>query len=91
MSSKFNPPTLEQRQKLLEYYGESERMIKESERSRITATSRQQAVVLEREGFHPKRIMVGKRNIAWLLSDVLFFIYKDSEEFGLLNKTNNHN
>lgn len=62
------------RQALLEAYGETERLVREQERKRITTLSRSRTTQLEREGKHPKRRILGNNSVAWLLSDLLLFI-----------------
>jgi prophage regulatory protein len=59
---------------LLAKYNESERLVRETERKRITSLSRSRTTQLEREGKHPKRKVLGNNSVAWLLSDLLIFI-----------------
>lgn len=71
----YTPPTTEQRQELLKITGESDRLVKDKERQKLTTLSRSQVWKLERIGAHPKRIQLSANSVAWLLSDLLWFIY----------------
>ncbi|WP_299795172.1 AlpA family phage regulatory protein [uncultured Shewanella sp.] len=71
----FIPPTPEQRQEVLHSAGLSERLVRSAERERITSISRSQTWKLEREGKHPKCKKLGANSVAWVLSDLLWFIY----------------
>jgi prophage regulatory protein len=64
------------RQALLQQYGEKDRLVREAERKTITSLSRSRTTQLEKEGKHPKRKVLGSNSVAWLLSDLLFFINK---------------
>jgi prophage regulatory protein len=64
------------RQALLQQYGEKDRLVREAERKKITSLSRSRTTQLEKEGKHPKRKVLGSNSVAWLLSDLLFFINK---------------
>ena len=89
ITSKYTPPTKEQRQELLRISGESDRLVKDKERQKLTTLSRSQVWKLEREGAHPQRIQLSSNSIAWLLSDLLWFIYRDSQsanKVSLVNK-----
>jgi prophage regulatory protein len=66
------------KQKVLAEYGETDRLVRESERKRITSLSRSRTTQLEREGKHPKRKVLGNNSVAWLLSDLLLFIHKEN-------------
>jgi prophage regulatory protein len=68
------PPPNRIRKELLAEYGETDRLVRESERKRITSISRSRTTQLEREGKHPKRKVLGNNSVAWLLSDLLMFI-----------------
>lgn len=76
MVKQYTPPTPEKRQELLRIVGASDRLVKDQERKTITTLSRSQTWKLERENTHPQRIVLGKNSVAWLLSDLLFFIYQ---------------
>jgi len=67
---------LTNKQKLLADYGEQDRLVREAERKTITSLSRSRTTQLENEGKHPKRKVLGSNSVAWLLSDLLFFINK---------------
>jgi prophage regulatory protein len=62
------------KQKLLQQYGEIDRLVREAERKHITTLSRSRTTQLEKEGKHPKRKVLGNNSVAWLLSDLLIFI-----------------
>ncbi|MPW31266.1 AlpA family phage regulatory protein [Agarivorans sp. B2Z047] len=76
MLNEYTKPTLEQRQVLLDSLGESDRFVREAERKNITSLSRSQTWALERKNKHPKRVRLGTKSVAWLLSDLLWFIYQ---------------
>jgi predicted DNA-binding transcriptional regulator AlpA len=76
MKKQYTPPTLEKRQELLQIIGESDRLVKDQERKKITTISRTQVWKLERVGAHPKRIQLSTNSVAWLLSDLLWYIYQ---------------
>ena len=63
-----------QTQAVLKQYGETERLVREAERKRITTLSRSRTTQLEREGKHPKRVVLGRNSCAWKLSQLLMFI-----------------
>ncbi|EOZ6429692.1 helix-turn-helix transcriptional regulator, partial [Salmonella enterica subsp. enterica serovar Montevideo] len=65
----------ETRGEILRAYNESERLIKEAERERITAISRTTWWRLERSGEVPRRKRVGGSTV-WLLSDLLAWMQK---------------
>jgi len=85
MTKQYIQPTSEQRQELLKIAGESDRLVREIERKKITTLSRSQTWVLERKGLHPKRTQLGHSSVAWLLSDLLWFIYRPTQQ---QNKSN---
>ena len=76
MTTQYTQPTPEKRQELLKIVGESDRLVKDQERKKITTLPRSQTWKLERLGSHPKRRVLGTNSIAWLLSDLLWFIYQ---------------
>jgi len=76
MTTTYTQPTSEKRQELLKIAGESERLVKDPERKVITTLSRSQTYQLERAGTHPLRRKIGTQSVAWLLSDLLCFIYQ---------------
>ena len=73
-------PTTEQRAEMLRIAGEHERLVRDGERQKITTISRSRTWELEREGRHPKRRKLGANSVAWLLSDLLWFIYQPTQE-----------
>ncbi|ABE53610.1 Prophage CP4-57 regulatory [Shewanella denitrificans OS217] len=75
MTIQYTRPTPEQRQELLKVAGESDRLVRENERKQITTLSRSRTWELERLGLHPIRTKLGVNSVAWLLSDLLWFIY----------------
>jgi len=79
MTNQYIQPTPEQRQEFLKIAGESDRLVREVERKKITTLSRSQTWVLERKGLHPKRTKLGHSSVAWLLSDLLWFIYQPTQ------------
>lgn len=84
MTARYTLPTPEQRQELLKIAGEQDRLVRDKERTKITTLSRSRTWDLERLGMHPMRVKLGSNSVAWLLSDLLWFIYrpvawKDSE------------
>lgn len=76
MTKQYIQPTSEKRQELLKIAGESDRLVKDEERKKITTLSRSQTWKLEQTGAHPQRRSLGKNSIAWLLSDLLSYIYQ---------------
>jgi len=76
MTTPYTQPTLEKRQELLKIAGVSDRLVKDQERRKITTLSRSQTWKKEREGLHPKRVQLSTNSVAWLLSDLLWYIYK---------------
>jgi predicted DNA-binding transcriptional regulator AlpA len=76
MTTQYTPPTPDKRKELLQIVGESDRLVKDLERKKLTTLSRTQTWKKEREGMHPKRVQLSSNSIAWLLSDLLWFIYK---------------
>ena len=80
MTTPYTQPTSELRRELLNNAGESERYVKEKERQKITAISRAQAWELERKGLYPKRVKLSSQSVAWLLSDLLWFLYRHTKQ-----------
>lgn len=75
MNKIFTQPTAQQRLQALQNYGEvSDRLVRETERQRITSVSRSTAWKLERAGQFPVRKSIGAKSCAWLLSDLLCWI-----------------
>lgn len=79
MMNQYIPPSQEERQELLKIAGESDRLVKDQERKKITTLSRTQTWKLEREGLHPKRRRLSTNSVAWLLSDLLWYIYQQAK------------
>jgi predicted DNA-binding transcriptional regulator AlpA len=88
MTTQYTQPTPEKRQELLKIAGESDRLVKDQERKKITTLSRTQTWKLEREGSHPQRRRLSTNSIAWLLSDLLWFIYKQESTSNTNKKSN---
>ncbi|HFW4798206.1 TPA: helix-turn-helix transcriptional regulator [Salmonella enterica subsp. diarizonae serovar 60-67:z35:-] len=65
-----------ERSEILKMYGERERLVREDERRNITGLSRSTVWRLEREGAFPKRKQTGKNSCAWLMSDLLLWMYE---------------
>jgi prophage regulatory protein len=86
MTALYTQPTPEKRQELLKITGESDRLVKDQERKKITTLSRSRTWQMERLNTHPKRIVLGTNSIAWLLSDLLWFIYKQVPDSNLNTK-----
>jgi prophage regulatory protein len=86
MTALYTQPTPEKRQELLKIIGESDRLVKDQERKKITTLSRSRTWQMERLNTHPKRIVLGTNSIAWLLSDLLWFIYKQVPDSNLNTK-----
>lgn len=80
MKTQYTQPTSEKRQELLKIAGESDRLVKDRERKKITTLSRTQAWKLERSGLHPKRVKLSENSVAWLLSDLLWYIYQQVKQ-----------
>lgn len=80
MTKPYTQPSSELRRELLKNAGESERYVKEKERQKITTISRVQAWELERKGLHPKRVKLSSQSVAWLLSDLLWFLYRHTKQ-----------
>ena len=76
MTKQYIQPTLEERQTLLKMAGTSDRLVKEQERRSITSLSRSETWKKERNNTHPRRVVLGKNSVAWLFSDLLWFIYQ---------------
>lgn len=75
MSTTFITPAPEDRLKILRNYGEqSDRLVRERERQRITSISRSTAWKLEKVGKFPQRKSIGLKSCGWLLSDLLCWI-----------------
>lgn len=73
-------PTTEQRAEMLRIAGEHERLVRDDERQKITTISRSRTWELERMGKHPLRRKLGSNSVAWLLSDLLWFIHQPSHK-----------
>jgi predicted DNA-binding transcriptional regulator AlpA len=58
---------------------ESDRIVREPERLRITGVSRGHWAVLESRGEVPRRILVGARSVGWSHADLMAWIAKRSE------------
>ncbi|EAW9081557.1 AlpA family phage regulatory protein [Salmonella enterica] len=67
-----------ERAKILKMYGETERLVREEERRKMTGLSRSTVWRLEREGSFPKRKQTGKNSCAWLMSDLLLWMNERS-------------
>ncbi|MCW8866388.1 MAG: AlpA family transcriptional regulator [Colwellia sp.] len=87
MTTQYTQPTPEKRKELLQIVGESDRLVKDLERKKLTTLSRTQTWKLEKQGIHPKRIQLGTNSVAWLLSDLLWFIYKQVPTSSANNKS----
>jgi len=79
MTNKYIEPATDTRQRLLREAGETERYVREKERQKITSIARNHAWDLERNGLHPKRIKLTPKTAVWLLSDLLWFLYRHTE------------
>ncbi|MGR5305360.1 helix-turn-helix transcriptional regulator [Vibrio mediterranei] len=53
---------------------ENDRLIREKERCHLTSISRSRALELEKTGLHPKRIVLGKRSVAWRYSEIMAWV-----------------
>lgn len=84
MAAQYTQPTAEKRQELLKITGESERLVKDLERQKRTTLSRTETWKREKQGTHPKRVQLSTNSVAWLLSDLLWFIYQQVDS----NKSN---
>lgn len=73
MSYEYIEPTLEQRAKILDAYGKSERLVREAERKSITSVSNTTWWRLSQSKQVPPTRQIGKTK-SWLLSDLLFWI-----------------
>ncbi|HEM6843092.1 TPA: transcriptional regulator [Providencia stuartii] len=69
----YTEPTLTQRAEILNAYGESERLVRETERKQITSVSNTTWWRLSRKGQVPVAKQVGTTK-SWLLSDLLLWI-----------------
>ncbi len=76
MTAQYTPPTPEKRKELLQIVGESDRLVKDLERKKLTTLSRTAVWKQEKQGTHPKRIQLSTNSVAWLLSDLLWYIYQ---------------
>ncbi|MEH6823847.1 MAG: AlpA family phage regulatory protein [Motiliproteus sp.] len=76
---KFTSPTSEQRPALLAEAGEKEALCRDNDRKLITSLSRSRTWQLEREGKHPKRVILGPQSVAWRKSDLLAWITQQQE------------
>ncbi|EEM1821193.1 AlpA family phage regulatory protein [Salmonella enterica subsp. enterica] len=65
-----------ERSDILKMYGETERLVREVERRRITGLSRSTVWRLEREGRFPQRKQTGKNSCAWRMSDLLLWMHE---------------
>jgi prophage regulatory protein len=83
----FLIPTDLQRAELLAAAGEKECLCRESERKRITTLSRSRTWQLEREGKHPKRIVLGNQSVAWRKSDLLAWLAQQHQITASKRKT----
>jgi predicted DNA-binding transcriptional regulator AlpA len=80
MTNTYIQPTPKLRKELLDNAGESERYVREKERLKITAIPRTQAWDLERKDLFPKRIKLSTHSVAWLLSDLLWYLYQHTKQ-----------
>ncbi|NRA60797.1 MAG: AlpA family phage regulatory protein [Psychrobium sp.] len=80
MTTLYTQPSPALRQELLKNAGEPERYVREKERQKITTISRVQAWEMERKGLHPKRVKLSSQSVAWLLSDLLWFLYRHTKQ-----------
>lgn len=72
----YTPPSPEQRLAVLKETGnEYDRRIREEDCFKITNLSRSTRWKLENEGKFPQRCHFGRNSCAWLLSDVLWWLY----------------
>jgi len=78
MTRKYTSPTSETRKELLAIFGEKDRLVRDRERKTITSLSRSHTWCLEKKELHPARIKLGNNSVSWLLSDLLWFIYRQS-------------
>ncbi|MBD6980571.1 hypothetical protein [Vibrio parahaemolyticus] len=69
----YTEPTLTQRAEILNAYGESERLVRETERKQITSVSNTTWWRLSRKGQVPVAKQVGTTK-SWLLSDLLLWM-----------------
>ncbi|CDH26388.1 AlpA family phage regulatory protein [Xenorhabdus bovienii] len=75
MTMKFTPPTPQERQSILNEYGEKyDRRIREKLCEHLSGLSRSRRWVLENEGKFPKRVPLGRNSVSWLLSDILWWV-----------------
>ncbi|WGL93765.1 helix-turn-helix transcriptional regulator [Arsenophonus nasoniae] len=75
MAMKFISPTPEERQLILNEYGEQyDRRIREKECKHLSSLSRSRRWQLEHEDKFPKRVALGENSVSWLLSDVLWWV-----------------
>lgn len=51
-----------------------DRLVREQERKQITSISRSQAYQLEKEGRFPKRVLIGRRSVAWCHSELMTWV-----------------
>jgi predicted DNA-binding transcriptional regulator AlpA len=70
----FIPPTPEQRLAALNAAGMQEGLCRDKERHAITSLSRTRTWQLEREGKHPRRVVLGPASVAWRKSDLLVWL-----------------
>ncbi|RHW75776.1 AlpA family phage regulatory protein [Colwellia sp. RSH04] len=88
MTAQYTQPTPEKRKELLQIVGESDRLVKDLERKKLTTLSRTQTWKLEKQGLHPQRRQLSTNSVAWLLSDLLWFIYKQEPTSNTNKKSN---
>lgn len=51
-----------------------DRIVKETEREKITSISRSQCFQLERKNLFPKRVRLSTHSVGWRLSELLHFV-----------------
>lgn len=51
-----------------------DRIVKETEREKITSISRSQCFQLERKNLFPKRVRLSTHSVGWRLSELLYFV-----------------
>lgn len=90
MTSTYTPPNPKQRQALLQTSGEQDRLVRDKERQKITTLSRSKTWILENKGWHPKRVKLGNNSVAWLLSDLLWFIYQQTSQNSQAQSSKKH-
>lgn len=63
-------------------YGETERLVREEERRKMTGLSRSTVWRLEREGVFPRRKYTGKNSCGWLMSELLLWMHGRGHRHG---------